>query len=49
MLEDETEEFKKTTGELSEGIASIVNILSKHRHGELLLGRGMRSKSKNID
>ncbi len=49
MLEDETKEFKKTTGELSEGITFIVNILSKHRHGELLLGRGMRSKYQNID
>ena len=35
MTENETREFKKTTGEISEGIVSIVSILNKHQHGEL--------------
>lgn len=38
MFEDETREFKKTTGELSEGIVSIVAILNKHQHGKLYFG-----------
>ncbi len=38
MFEDEIKEFKKTTGELNEGIVSIVSILNKHQHGELFLG-----------
>ncbi len=37
MTENETREFKKTTGEISEGIVSIVSILNKHQHGELFL------------
>ena len=35
MIENETREFKKTTGEITEGIISIVIILNKHHHGEL--------------
>jgi ATP-dependent DNA helicase RecG len=38
MFEDERREFKKTTGELSEGIVSIVSILNKHQYGELFFG-----------
>lgn len=38
MTENETREFKKTTGEISEGIVSIVSILNKHQHGELFFG-----------
>lgn len=38
MIENETREFKKTTGEITEGIISIVSILNKHRHGELYFG-----------
>ena len=36
--ENETLEFKKTTGELKEGIISIVSILNKHNRGELYFG-----------
>ncbi len=36
--EDECTEFKKTTGELSEGIISIVAILNKHGKGTLYFG-----------
>lgn len=32
MIENETREFKKTTGEITEGIISIVSILNKHHH-----------------
>lgn len=38
MIENETREFKKTTGEITEGIISIVSILNKHQHGELFFG-----------
>lgn len=38
MIENETREFKKTTGEITEGIISIVSILNKHHHGELFFG-----------
>ena len=38
MIENETREFKKTTGEITEGIISIVIILNKHHHGELFFG-----------
>lgn len=31
-------EFKKTTGELKEGIISIVSILNKHQNGKLYFG-----------
>ena len=36
--ETETIEYKKTTGELKEGIISIVSILNKHNGGELYFG-----------
>ncbi|MDR1953758.1 MAG: putative DNA binding domain-containing protein [Clostridiales Family XIII bacterium] len=36
--ETETLEFKKTTGELNEGIVSIASILNKHSKGELYFG-----------
>lgn len=38
MIENEIREFKKTTGEITEGIISIVSILNKHHHGELFFG-----------
>ena len=38
FLENETIEFKKTTGELKEGIISIVSILNKHQSGKLYFG-----------
>lgn len=38
MMENETKEFKKTTGEINEGIVSIVAILNKHKKGELFFG-----------
>lgn len=36
--ESETVEYKKSTGELKEGVASIAAILNKHGHGELYFG-----------
>lgn len=36
--ETETLEFKKSTGELKEGIISIGAILNKHQKGELYFG-----------
>ena len=36
--EDEITEFKKTTGELNEGMVSISSILNKHRKGTLYFG-----------
>ena len=36
--ETETLEFKKTTGELKEGVVSIAAILNKHQKGELYFG-----------
>ena len=36
--ETEQIEFKKSTGELNEGIVSIVAILNKHQAGELYFG-----------
>ena len=38
MKESETLELKKSTGELKEGIISIVAILNKHQKGELYFG-----------
>ena len=38
FLENEVIEFKKTTGELKEGIISIVSILNKHQDGKLYFG-----------
>ena len=38
FLENEVIEFKKTTGELKEGIISIVSILNKHHGGKLYYG-----------
>lgn len=38
VLESEVIEFKKTTGELKEGIISIVSILNKHKNGKLYFG-----------
>lgn len=38
FLENEIIEFKKTTGELKEGIISIVSILNKHQMGKLYFG-----------
>ncbi|MCI8444088.1 MAG: winged helix-turn-helix transcriptional regulator [Clostridia bacterium] len=38
FLENEVIEFKKTTGELKEGIISIVSILNKHQGGKLYFG-----------
>ena len=37
-IETEQIEFKKSTGELKEAIASIVAILNKHGAGELYFG-----------
>ena len=36
--ENETVEFKKSTGELKEGVISIASILNKHEHGDLYFG-----------
>ena len=36
--ETEQVEFKKSTGELKEGIISIVSILNKHERGDLYFG-----------
>ena len=36
--ETETIEFKKTTGELKEGMVSISSILKKHKVGTLYFG-----------
>ena len=38
MIENETTEFKKTLGQLKEGIISITAILNKHGEGELWFG-----------
>ena len=38
MIENETREFKKTTGEINEGVVSIISILNKHKNGELYFG-----------
>ncbi len=38
FLENEVIEFKKTTGELKEGIISIVSILNKHQGGKIYFG-----------
>ncbi len=38
MAESETVEYKKSLGELKEGLISIVAILNKHKHGELRFG-----------
>lgn len=38
FLENEVIEFKKTTGEIKEGIISIVSILNKHQSGKLYFG-----------
>lgn len=38
FLENEVIEFKKTTGELKEGIISIASILNKHQNGKLYFG-----------
>lgn len=38
FLENEVIEFKKTTGELKEGIISIISILNKHQSGKLYFG-----------
>jgi ATP-dependent DNA helicase RecG len=37
-METETIEYKKSTGELKEGVISIVSILNKHNGGELYFG-----------
>lgn len=37
-IENETVEFKKSTGELKEAMNSISAILNKHQHGELYFG-----------
>ena len=37
-IENETTEFKKSTGELKEGVESIASILNKHGHGTLYFG-----------
>ncbi len=37
--ETEQIEFKKSTGELNEGIISIASILNKHQSGELYYGK----------
>ncbi len=36
--EDETNEFKKTTGEINEAMISISSILNKHGHGKIYFG-----------
>lgn len=36
--ESETVEYKKSTGELKEGVISIASILNKHEHGDLYFG-----------
>ncbi|GHV55110.1 hypothetical protein FACS1894206_09160 [Deltaproteobacteria bacterium] len=38
MTENETIEYKKTLGQLKDGLISIVAILNKHREGELWFG-----------
>jgi len=38
MRENETTEYKKTLGQLKEGIISIATILNKHGEGELWFG-----------
>jgi ATP-dependent DNA helicase RecG len=38
VSENETTEYKKTLGQLKEGIISIASILNKHREGELWFG-----------
>ena len=38
MTEDEKTEYKKTLGQLKDGIISIVSILNKHSEGELWFG-----------
>ena len=38
LAENETTEFKKTTGELKQGIISMCAILNKHRQGTLYFG-----------
>jgi predicted HTH transcriptional regulator len=38
MTENETTEYKKTLGQLKDGLSSIVAILNKHREGELWFG-----------
>ena len=39
-METETVEYKKSTGELREGMESVASILNKHGHGELFFGVG---------
>ena len=39
--ENEQTEFKKSTGELKEGVISIVSILNLHESGELYFGEKM--------
>ena len=46
FLENEVIEFKKTTGELKEGIISIVSILNKHQGDQVQLA--LRANSKII-
>ena len=50
FLENEVIEFKKTTGELKEGIISIVSILNKHQGGKLYFGiKDSKAISENIE
>ena len=37
-METETIEYKKSTGEMREGMESIASILNKHGHGTLYFG-----------
>lgn len=37
-METETAEYKKSTGEMREGMESIASILNKHGHGTLYFG-----------
>ena len=37
-METETVEYKKSTGEMREGMESIASILNKHGHGTLYFG-----------
>ena len=41
--ETEQVEFKKSTGELKEGVISVASILNKHGSGELYFGVNIRN------
>jgi len=49
MKETETVEFKKSLGELKEGIISLVAMLNKHQHGELWFGIAPNGKAVGLE